>query len=251
MRRHYRFFALVLAAVLATAAYVSSAEALRPTTPTNGDRQEGFADEAANHSGRGESLILVVGGVYETRTEAEAAAALSQTEVQGFYVASAGDFQLLDTYAQISADRTELDCSASDFMERARKMPELAQISERQLRWHCGDQGGRLSVVRDVQLSREEGSCQEDSPCRAAARAGLGSSMTWPDGDEWIVASAFRTLPGSQEHMTYLRDVAQVPAFAVRVLRERGETDLGLGQEAHPDGSGPLVGPLPNQTMHQ
>jgi hypothetical protein len=60
----------------------------------------------------------------------------------------------------------------------------------------------------------------------------------------WLVLTAFRTQRGADEF------IATAAHFGITnltriVARYTGEAYIGLGQEPHPDGHGPLVGPLP------
>lgn len=69
-----------------------------------------------------------------------------------------------------------------------------------------------------------------------------------PD-DEWWVLSAFRTRAGAEEYVELVEALGADP-FALRVRKLDGPY-VGLGQEAHPDGSGPLVAPLEDQVEYQ
>jgi hypothetical protein len=62
--------------------------------------------------------------------------------------------------------------------------------------------------------------------------------------DEYVLATAFRTTVGAQEFLQ-LAEAAGAPASLTPRLENQGDRYVGLGQEAHPDGSGPLIGPLP------
>jgi hypothetical protein len=67
--------------------------------------------------------------------------------------------------------------------------------------------------------------------------------------DGWIVLTAFRTRAGAESFMNAV-NAAELEVQAWQVAKTGGEY-IGLGQEAHPDGSGPLEGPLPNQQDFQ
>jgi hypothetical protein len=62
--------------------------------------------------------------------------------------------------------------------------------------------------------------------------------------DDFVLVTAFRTVVGAQEFLM-LADAAEAPATLTPRFRNRGYEYVGLGQESHPDGSGPLIGPLP------
>lgn len=61
---------------------------------------------------------------------------------------------------------------------------------------------------------------------------------------DYVLVTAFRTGAGAREFLT-LAEAAGAPATLTPRLRNRGDTYVGLGQEAHPNGSGPLIGELP------
>lgn len=63
---------------------------------------------------------------------------------------------------------------------------------------------------------------------------------------EWALVSAFRTELGAQEFARLAREVFGVPSAIVsgRVM-SLGGVYAGLGQEAAPDGAGPLLYPIP------
>lgn len=118
-------------------------------------------------TGAGELLVVVLGGVFETRAEAEAAnAAMTFGDVQGYYVVPVAQFQ------------------------------------------------------------------------------GFREQIGAP-GDQALV-SVFRTEAGAQEFAAF----AQAHGIAAEILptriRSLGGLYAGLGQEAAPDGSGPLLGPIPS-----
>jgi hypothetical protein len=126
--------------------------------------EQPFGPRMPHDAGAGELLIVVVGGVFETREEAEAAnQEMVFGDVQGYYVVPVAQFQ--------------------------------------------GFQQG-------------------------AGEAG-----------EFALVSAFRTEEGAQE----FADLALSFGYPATILPERvrslGGVYAGLGQEAHPDGSGPLLGP--------
>ena len=65
-----------------------------------------------------------------------------------------------------------------------------------------------------------------------------------PLAQEFVLTTAFRTGEGAGEFLE-LAAAAGLPAELTPRLRNRGYEYVGLGQEPHPDGSGPLIGPLP------
>lgn len=117
-------------------------------------------------TGAGEMLVLVVGGVFDTREEAEAAnRAMGLGDVQGYYVVPVAQFQ-----------------------------------------------GFREQVGRP--------------------------------GD-FALVSAFRTEAGAQGFAEAMAAAGNPATVLPERVRSLGGLYAGLGQEAAPDGSGPLVGPIP------
>lgn len=63
------------------------------------------------------------------------------------------------------------------------------------------------------------------------------------DDAEFVLVSAFRTGRGASDFMA-VAHANDAPALLTPRLINRGYDYVGLGQEQHPDGSGPLIGPL-------
>ena len=64
------------------------------------------------------------------------------------------------------------------------------------------------------------------------------------EADDYVLVTAFRTSKGAQEFLELAR-AADAPALLTPRMTNRGGVYVGLGQESHPDGTGPLIGPLP------
>jgi hypothetical protein len=62
--------------------------------------------------------------------------------------------------------------------------------------------------------------------------------------DEFVLVTAFRTQQGAAQFLELAR-AASAPALLTPRMENSGTVYVGLGQEPHPDGSGPLIGPLP------
>lgn len=73
--------------------------------------------------------------------------------------------------------------------------------------------------------------------------AGLGPALDVPVSRH-VLVSAFRTEAGAREFLELARAVG-APGILVARKLNGGDVYVGLGQEAHPDGTGPLLGPLP------
>ncbi len=117
-------------------------------------------------TGAGELLLVVVGGVYGSRAEAEAAsAAMSFGDMQGYYVVPTAQFQAFDL--------------------------------------------------------------------------GIGAP-----GD-FALVSVFRTEQGAQDFAAFASSLGYPATILPDRVRSLGGLYAGLGQEASPDGNGPLTGPIP------
>jgi hypothetical protein len=117
-------------------------------------------------TGAGEELLVVVGGVYGTRGEAETAnATMAFGDVQGYYVVPVAQFQ------------------------------------------------------------------------------GFREQVGTPGG--FALVSAFRTREGADEFVALARSFGVPASVLGRRVRSLGGVYAGLGQEAAPDGSGPLTVPIP------
>lgn len=76
--------------------------------------------------------------------------------------------------------------------------------------------------------------------------AGLGPALDVPV-TRHVLVSAFRTEEGAREFLELAR-AAGAPGILIPRTLNRGGAYVGLGQEAHPDGGGPLRGPIPGVT---
>jgi hypothetical protein len=77
-----------------------------------------------------------------------------------------------------------------------------------------------------------------------------GPDFGLPPG-QWFLLSAFRTTRGAEEFLDLARAATgRTDLVTLRVQKLAGPY-VGLGQEPHPDGSGPLLEPLPNPLEYQ
>ncbi|HEX2026082.1 MAG TPA: hypothetical protein VHH92_06775, partial [Actinomycetota bacterium] len=68
-----------------------------------------------------------------------------------------------------------------------------------------------------------------------------------PSADDFVLVSAFRTGRGARDFLE-LAEAAGAPALLTPRLENLGWAYAGLGQETHPDGTGPLTEPIPGLT---
>lgn len=108
--------------------------------------------------------------------------------------------------------------------------------------------GERLALVIADEYQTEAAAEAANADITIADMAGFyvaptGSFEGMTPG-RWLVLTAFRTLAGALEFQE-LTSAADVTT-RIAVAGYTGTGYVGLGQEANPDGSGPLQGPLPN-----
>lgn len=72
---------------------------------------------------------------------------------------------------------------------------------------------------------------------------GLQSAVPWKGG--WVLVSAFRTQEGADQFAQIAEQAGVANPIVTPRLVSLGGTYAGLGQEAAPDGSGPLTVPIP------
>ena len=159
-----RKVAAVVVATVALSASLAAVVALARPAPQDVDPT--VPPVVPPDTGAGEMLLVVVGGVYPSRAEADAAAASMQIgDVQGYYVAPVAQFQ--------------------------------------GFRQQVGEPG------------------------------------------DFALVSAFRTQEGADAFVEFAQ-IQGNPAFVLpERVRSLGGVYVGLGQEENPDGSGPLLGPVP------
>jgi hypothetical protein len=172
MKRRY---AIVLGLALGVIGSIAGFATVARTAPEAQPYGPPIGPRMPQDTGPGEVLIAVVGGVYPSRQEADAAnEAMVFGDLQGYYVVPVGQF------------------------------------------------GGFSEQL---------------------ASSGGPSNEVGSPGD-FALVSVFRTEEGAQEFV----DLASSFGHPATILSERvhsfGGAYAGLGQEAHPDGTGPLLGPI-------
>ena len=162
MKRRQAIVVGLVVGVTASAGVIAGAAGRAPARLPNG-RSVGPVVPA--DTGAGELLLAVVGGVFSSRPEAEAAnAALAFGDLQGYYVVPVGQFQ--------------------------------------------------------------------------------GFKQEVGEPGEFALVSAFRTEEGAQEFAGLAATLGIEATILPERVRSLGGLYAGLGQEASPDGTGPLLGPV-------
>lgn len=187
---------------------------------TAGPAERDTAVAAANSIGRGERLILVVLASTANETDAkQAAAELSGHAVGSVYVDEAKNYQVLGAYTRSREKFVDIPCPKLD------------------------NPRGGMALVDGVWADLAS-ICVED---QEKATFFLSARLAYQPGktaisDGWLVLSGFRTLDGAEAFVTAVEFEKSLEPEVYRVLKT-GSTYIGLGQEANPDGSGPLQNP--------
>lgn len=169
----------------------------------------------ASTVGVGETLVLVV-AAQAPFAEAERALATVNArfgELDGFSIDSASNYEPTAGYVQIGPDTVDVPCAELDCPDGLTTAHQLQPI--------------------DLQF---------------VPLATLTSFALAPQ--QSLVLTGFRTKRGAEEFLELAR-AAGVTGLVTIQARKLGGADIGLGQEPHPDGSGPLLGPLPDQELYQ
>jgi len=205
----------------------------------------GPSPEAVDPAGLGESLVVVVAGTFPSAQAAETAISseLSLGELDGFHAVPVTDLHLDGAYVRSAPGRDRVPCATTTTSAGACGLGtvELALVPLDRL------DAAREEPCIDTLDSVELPLCFE--PGEAALRA------AFEDPTRWAAVTAFRTLAGATRFLGMV-EAMRGPGFAVDLLvvhavRTAGNTNIGLGREERPDGSGPLGDELPDQASHQ
>ena len=172
-------------------------------------------------TGVGEELILVVAGQFRDATGLRRASrnlVARFSDVQGFYRGRADDYAITGVHVRVGPNIAIRACTA-ECEEGRTTMTVLAPI---QLRFVRKASFGTLPMSQRVRFKR----------------------------GALLLLTAFRTKHGAEEFLDLGRTLGLNSLVTVSA-RKRGGGYVGLGQEPHPDGTGPLLGPLQNQTSYQ
>lgn len=237
---------LIAAAVVLGVAVGSAPTVLLGAPLLNDPEPVAELDQKAN-IGRGELMLLVVSSDFATRVEAEAfAGSLSFGDLQGFYVDSTNNYDLVGAYEQTSPDVRIVACGADADVICPQGITSTKAFDPVRLEYRpVGALNGLLTAPDAIGCDgMDRPPCVRKRLARLIARDVLKQ-------DRWILLSAFRTKQGAEEFVDLAR-AAGAPALAViRVQKVEGPY-VGLGQEAHPDGvSGPLMEALPDPAKYQ
>lgn len=207
--------------------------------------------------GIGETLVLLVASNPTTPTDAAAEAEALNAhfgDLQGFYVDAADNYDVTGVLVQVTPDAESVACPSpgATFEALVEKVP---------FDLDCPDDLTSLTVLMPVGLqyvgAQEYASFTFPSPCggfgqppcqRDRYNAVLSADLRFGGG--FVVTTAFRTKQGAEQFLELARSAGLGDLVVVQARKLAGP-DIGLGQEPHPDGSGPLTGPLEDQERHQ
>lgn len=197
--------------------------------------------------GMDESLVLVVGGFYDTDAMAETAISgeLSLGELEGFASVPVRDFMVHGEYRRSKPAFRAVDCVEFQADDPSRIVCEqLDTVIAHQVALRY------VPLVEAAQMDLECSSVYESTispPCTPR--------FEQVSKDSWMAVSAFRTVAGAREFIDLVHAIRGADVVGrlmiVRVTRIGGNEQIGLGQEAHPDGSGPLLDEIPFQAEAQ
>ncbi len=170
--------------------------------------------------------------------------------VAGILAASIGS--LLSAAALAGSHHTDIP----ELPASAAGLPVSAELAEQGVLWHGNDLGTGekvLLVLGGAFATRQEaewanatigfGDLQGYYVARTDQFEGLREHLG-SMAQDYVLVTAFRTGGGARVFLQ-LASAAGAPASLTPRLRNHGDAYVGLGQEAHPNGSGPLIGELP------
>jgi hypothetical protein len=204
----------------------------------------------------GEPVLLVVADVAEQRTALAGRDTIGARfgALDGLSVDATDHYELTAALVQTGPSAVGVRCPDHDG-------PFTARVRGKRVRLECAQGFKRVLVGQRAELTYVErsafashtfGRCGSatSSPCQQERYHELfGPDLRLEPGRS-IVATGFRTRAGAEEFLTFARAVGVTDLVVVQAIK-RGGGDIGLGQEPHPDGSGPLLGTLPNQEAYQ
>jgi hypothetical protein len=217
-----------------------------------------LTESAPSDNGRGENLILVVQGTYSSAGAATLHLAKSGGHTQSFYLASSDSFEVKGYYINDAPSLLEIDCSVGAPTEHVLCDSIIADEYRNSTELDASKMLVKQQVSLKYFLTSEELIAPElcrtelDSMCSSPAMDALiNRGLTFDE--PWLLVTAFRTKQGAEEFIDFATATGMAEADELMIVRVHNVDSgfIGLGQEAHPDGSGPLLEPLPHQDKDQ
>jgi hypothetical protein len=199
-----------------TSAAPSSTTTPAPTSTVGGLLVTGVGEE---------SLIVVIHSVWADGEEPSPGLE-AFGDMQGFYFDLATNYAVLGAYVQQTPDYSTESGGSRESVPVELEHVELAALE--------------AELADNAECGRED-----LRPCPNPALLAFVANGFRFDGGSTLALSGFRTKAGAEGFIEMARAFGLEGLFALRVEKTGGGL-IGLGQEEHPDGSGPLLGPLPN-----
>jgi hypothetical protein len=235
------------------AALIAATLGIGTTTWTHAS---GISPEPPASDGTGESLLLVVADVV---SPSAAGARLEQInepfgDLQGFYADTTDGYDVIGALIQTSPDTVAVACPPFlDVFESVvgTQLVDLDCPSGRSVNVLEPLQTTYISVadLPNFQLQTACGGAGSP-PCQLAALTRLLGDDLQLDRGLSLIGTAFRTKHGAEEFLEFAR-AAGVTNLVTLQVKKNLVSDIGLGQEPNPDGSGPLTGQLSGQEDYQ
>ena len=215
------------------------------------------ATEVLEGAGVGETVLLVVADVVDTANAQTRIEELNSAfgELQGFYADTTDAYDLKAALVQTTPDAVRVGCPNVGALLKT-------TIEEELLALECPLDSASVNVLRPVELlhlARDRFASYDfpsacgtigTPPCQRQRFVELfGDDLRMPSG-KTVIATAFRTKAGAEQFVEFARSAGSNGLVVVQAFK-LGGGEIGLGQEPHPDGSGPLEGPLDDQEAHQ
>ena len=226
------------AAILGAAAVMLASSAIGATTVRTPTARATAASDVIDDSvstvlevagpvlggGIGETLVLVIAAQVPTSDVLTRLDEVNTpfSELQGFAFDDSAQYELSGVYVQDGPDAIEVACTTETGCPDG--MTTVRELQPVHLRYVALDAVASLPV------------------------GALGTFGFVPGRS--ILVSGFRTKQGAEEFLELTRAMGVTGLTTVQA-RKLGGGDIGLGQEPHPDGSGPLLGPLDDQEAFQ
>lgn len=177
-------------------------------------------------TGVGETLVLVVAAQVPVAEGGRKLAEVNNRfgEIEGFSLDGTDNYEPTGAFTQVSVDVVEVPCAADDCPDGLTTVKEFQPV---ELEFVPLDATGSLGTIEQT----------------------IGTAASLERGLSLIV-TGFRTKRGAEQFIELARALGVTDLVTIQA-RKIGGGDIGLGQEPHPDGSGPLLEPLPDAELYQ
>ena len=196
-------------------------------------------------AGTGEHLVLVVADIVSSAHVSSRLAELNASfgDLQGFYADASDAYAITGALVRSSADEVRLRCADHPEYDCPRAARDVAVQRAVKHRYVA------RTAFREHAFPPDCGRTARP-PCERRRFVDLfGSDLRMPAG-RTVIATAFRTRDGAAQFVAFARTLGIRGLVAIQAHKSGGD-DVGLGQETHPGGNGPLTHELPDQAERQ